>query len=71
VSIFVSNDFRQNLCWPGHRRLALIRARIGIDPRQLRRRSPHIAKLEDALRDPRVSHLNPQSLIDEPDDPET
>lgn len=32
------------------RRLGLIRARTGLDPRQLRRLSPHIAKLEDTLR---------------------
>jgi hypothetical protein len=50
------------------RRLELIRARTGMDPRQLRRLSPHITKLEDSLRDPRARRLRPQSALDQ--DPE-
>lgn len=39
------------------RRLALIRARTGLDPRQLRRLSPHMAKLEAKLHDPRAKRV--------------
>jgi hypothetical protein len=52
------------------RRLALIRARTGLDPLQLRRLSPHIAKLEDSFRDSRAAHLHRQTLIDEDDEAE-
>lgn len=49
------------------RRLALIRARIGVDPRQLRRLSPHIAKLEATLSDPKAVHIDPKSFLEEDD----
>jgi hypothetical protein len=39
-----------------------------MDPRQLRRLSPHIAKIEDSLRDPRAPRIRPKSGLDQ--DPE-
>jgi len=50
------------------RRLALIRLRIGLDPLQLRRLSPHIAKLEDSFHDPNAPGIHPKSLLDESDE---
>ena len=46
------------------RRLHLIRSRIGLDPRQLRRLSPHIAQLEETLAEPRATHLHPKSALE-------
>jgi hypothetical protein len=48
------------------RRLALLRRRIGVDPRELRRFSPQLAKLEDSLRDSRASRLDPRDYLDDP-----
>jgi len=50
------------------RRLALIRRRIGVDPRDLRRYSAHLAKLQDSLHDPRARRIDPRRAIDEADD---
>jgi len=50
------------------RRLRLIRARTGLDPQQLRRLSPHIAKLEDSFADSRARRMHRQQLIDEEDE---
>jgi hypothetical protein len=47
------------------RRLALIRARTGLDPLQLRRLSPHIAKLEDSMNDPRAERPDRRTHLDE------
>jgi hypothetical protein len=47
------------------RRLALLRARTGLDPLQLRRLSPHIAKLQDALCDSRAKRVHRQNMIDD------
>lgn len=52
------------------RRLALIRSRIGIAPKELRRFSPHLDKLGDTLQDPRAARLHPQSFIDQENDEE-
>jgi hypothetical protein len=49
------------------RRLAMIRSRIGVHPRELRRVSPHLAKLEDSFQDSHASHLYPPSLLGEED----
>jgi hypothetical protein len=50
------------------RRLALIRAKTGVDPKQLRRLSPHIAKLEDSLNDPRAARPNRRAHLEEGDE---
>jgi hypothetical protein len=47
------------------RRLSEIRRRIGIHPLELRRLSPHIAQLEDSLRDPRASRIHARRFIDD------
>jgi hypothetical protein len=47
------------------RRLALLRRRIGVDPRDLRRFSPQLAKLEQSLRDDRARRIHRPSAIDE------
>jgi hypothetical protein len=52
------------------RRLALIRARTGADPQHLRRLSPHIAKLQDNLADPRAAHIHPASHLQNDDEPD-
>ena len=49
------------------RRLQVIRARTGVDPRELRRLSAHIAKLEDTLQEPRARRLKPGDFTE--DDP--
>jgi hypothetical protein len=48
------------------RRLALLRRRIGVDPRDLRPFSPQLAKLEDSLRYSRASRLDPRHYLDDP-----
>jgi hypothetical protein len=50
------------------RRMALIRKKTGLGPEQLRRLSPHIAKLEDAARDSRAAHIRPQAMGESEDD---
>jgi len=47
------------------RRLALLRRRIGVDPRDLRRFSPQLAKLEQTLHDDRARRIHRPSAIDE------
>jgi len=52
------------------RRLARIRARTGVDPRDLRRLSPHLGKLEDDITDSRAKHIHRKSFIDDDADPD-
>ena len=47
------------------RRLGLIRARTGVDPRDLRRLSPHIAKLEEEMADARAGNLRARGFMEE------
>jgi len=47
------------------RRLKLIHAKTGISPIHLRQLSPHIAKIEDQINDPRARHIYRQNLIDD------
>lgn len=47
------------------RRLAMLEARIGVHPRELRRLSPHLAKLQDSTKDSRAEHIRPESLLDD------
>lgn len=47
------------------RRLALLQSRIGCHPRDLRRLSPHLAKLDDSVKDSRAAHIHSSSLLDE------
>ena len=50
------------------RRLALLQSRIGRHPRELRRLSPHLAKLEDTLKDSRARHIHRPSALGEEED---
>jgi hypothetical protein len=50
------------------RRVDLIRKRIGVHPDQLRRLSPHIAKLEETIKDPRAKRSKPGAHLDEQED---
>jgi len=53
------------------RRLKLIRAKTGADPKDLRRLSPHLNKIEDDITDPRAAHIHRKRLIyDDPDQDE-
>ena len=45
------------------RRLAIIRQKTGIAPAQMRKLSPHLAKIQDVLADPRAAHIRPKRLI--------
>lgn len=47
------------------RRLTLLRSRLGVDPRQLRRFSPHLAQLADSLHDPRAEKIYPAAVLDQ------
>jgi hypothetical protein len=47
------------------RRLKLIHAKTGIHPLQLRRLSPHIARLEDSINDPRAARPDRREHLDE------
>ena len=47
------------------RRLQVIHSRIGIAPKELRRFSPHLDKLEDTLHDPRAARIHPKSFMDQ------
>jgi len=46
------------------RRLQAIRAKTGIDPADLRKISPHIAKIENEFSDSRARHIHRQNLLD-------
>jgi predicted DNA-binding protein (UPF0251 family) len=46
-----------------YRRLEEIRTRTGVHPDQLKRLSPHLARLEESISDPRASHINRKRLI--------
>lgn len=46
-------------------RLERLRRLTGSEPRALRRLSPHLAKIEDELREPRARHIHRSSLIEE------
>lgn len=50
------------------RRLARIRARTGVDPRELRRLSPHIARIEDEMSDDRAAQIRPSAFVDGEED---
>lgn len=50
------------------RRLAEIHSRIGVNPRELRRLSPHFNRLEAELADSRASHIHRRRLLDAGDD---
>jgi predicted DNA-binding protein YlxM (UPF0122 family) len=49
------------------RRLELIRARTGLDARDLRRVSTHLDKIEEDLTDARAEHIHRKNLIQEDD----
>jgi hypothetical protein len=46
-------------------RLALIRKKTGLDPAKLRTLSPHIAKIENEISDPRARHIHRPAAIDD------
>ena len=52
------------------RRLQLIQNRVGVDPRQLRRLSPHLAKLQDTLKDSRATQIRPESALEQEEEGE-
>jgi hypothetical protein len=47
------------------RRLEWIRAKTGLDPRDLRRISTHLEKIEDDVADARAEHIHRKNLIEE------
>jgi hypothetical protein len=47
------------------RRLALLQSRLAVHPRQLRRLSPHLSKIQDSLHPPHAGHIHPPSLLGE------
>jgi hypothetical protein len=47
------------------RRLAHLRDRTGVDPKALRRFSPHLSKLEEDIADSRARHIHRRCLIDD------
>jgi hypothetical protein len=53
------------------RRLQAIRAATGVEPEALRRFSPHFAKIEAQISDPRAKHIYRKNLIDDEDPGET
>ncbi len=52
------------------RRPKTIRDKTGLAPAQMRRLSPHLAKLEDAATDPRAAHIHRKRLINDDQDTE-